>query len=130
MLDDKLVSGLDLVTIQLSENANDLQSFKSDMEDLIKHVKEKCGSSIKIIIIDDFWSEEKSEIKKLVANESGIDFVDLSDIRNNIVYQLGIGSIIYDENGNKHVNQHSGVAVHPNDEGMKIIAERVLEKIK
>lgn len=37
---------------------------------------------------------------------------------------------MYDETETAHVNEHNGVALHPNDEWMRVIAERVLEKIK
>lgn len=37
---------------------------------------------------------------------------------------------MYGFDGEEHINEHSCVAVHPNDEGIAVIAKRVLEKCK
>ena len=126
LIDDYLVPGVDLVTLQLSENASDLTTFEDDYVELVNHIKERCPD-VQIVIIDDFWSSEKSGIKKAVAEETGVGFADLSDIRGQSAYQLGMDAIVYDAEGHEHVNKHDGVSKHPGDEGMAVIAERVLE---
>ena len=126
---DYLVSGVDLVTIQLGENASDISTFESDYIELVNHIKERCPD-VNIVIIDDFWDTSRGEMRKAAAKETGAGFVDLSDIRGQSEYRLGMNAIVYDAEGQEHVNKHYGVSKHPNDKGMEVIAERVLEDIK
>lgn len=127
-LDKWLVEGIDLVTIQLSENCSSISTFSEDFKSLILHIKEKSPDS-QIIVIDDIWSEEKHNLIEKVCIELKLDFVDLSDIRNDQRYQVGLGTVVFGDDGKEHVIDHEGVAIHPNDEGMYIIAERVLKLI-
>lgn len=129
-IDPYLTSGLDLVTVQLSENASDLSTFEADFSSLLRHIREKCGDETQIIVIDDFWSDERSGIKKAVAEELGVDFVDLSDIRGKDEYKAGMGTKVSGEDGEEHIIEHSGVANHPGDEGMRIIAERIIQYVR
>lgn len=98
-LDKWLTAGIDLVTVQLSENASDLTTFEADFSSLLRHIREVCGDETQIIVIDDFWSDEKSTIKKTVAEELEADFIDLSDIRGVTEYQAGIGTNVLENNG-------------------------------
>ena len=125
-IDPYLTYGIDLVTVQLSENASDLSTFEADFSSLLRHIKDVCGNNCQVIVIDDFWSEEKHNLKKNVCEEFDILFVDLSDIRGVAEYQVGMGTAVSGEDGEEHIIEHSGVAGHPGDEGMRIIAERVL----
>ncbi len=59
----------------------------------------------------------------------GISYVSLDGIKDSPKYQCGLNAVVYDETGNEHVVAHSGVATHPNDEGMSYIAEAVFGKI-
>ena len=125
VLDPYLNENVDLVTIQLSENALDLITFKDDLSSLLKHIKVLCPKST-IIVVDDFWSDEKSKLKKQACKENNIPFADLSDIRGKKEYQGRRGTMVMGADGKEHKIEHSGVAIHPGDEGMKVIAERVL----
>ena len=58
-----------------------------------------------------------------------LEFADLSAIKGNVEYQCGLGTIVYDNQGNQHIVQHEGVAGHPGDKGMKYIADRIIELI-
>lgn len=129
LLDDYLVPGIDLITIQLSENTSDLSTFGDDLAALITHIEYRCEGGVKIILVDDFWDADKSEIKKTVAKETGVDFVDLADIRGKSEYMSGMGMVVKGSDGNEHVVDHRGVSVHPGDTGMAVIAKRVLEFI-
>lgn len=124
-LNPYLHKDLDLITVQLSENASNLTDFVSDYKELIAFLKEKCPNA-EILIIDDFWNAYKSDLKKAVAQSCDVTFVSLAEIRGKQEYKSAIDAIVYDDKGEPHKVWHSGVADHPGDEGMKYIAEAVL----
>lgn len=125
-LDKYLSKEIDLVTVQLSENVTDLSTYENDYRELVKYLIEKCPNA-QIMIIDDFWDNgTKSEVKKLIADEYHIDFVDLSEIKDRDEYKCGLGTTVYGADGAEHIVEHNGVAKHPGDKGMKYIADSVI----
>ena len=129
LLDDYLSPGLDLVTVQLGENVDDLTTFQSDFLSLLQYIKEKSPDA-RILVIGDFWiRENRNEIKEIAAKEAGVEFVSLDGIASNKAYYRGLGSYVYDKDGNAHIVDHEGVAIHPSDAGMKAIADRIIETL-
>ena len=128
-LDEFLDADINLITIQLSENVSDLTSFGIDFESLLGHIQDICPNA-RIIVIDDFWNGEKSEIKRNVCEKKGICFIDLSDLRGKEEYMVGIGTAVEGNDGIEHIVEHSGVAVHPNDNAMLTIAERIIDEVE
>jgi len=130
LLDKYLSDELDLITIQMSENVSNVSTFQEDFEELCRYIIQKSPNA-QIIVIDDFWdSGEKSLMKEHAARTCNVCFVSLSEIKGNADYQAGLGTIVYDKNGNEHVIEHEGVAAHPGDKGMKYIAEAVERMIR
>lgn len=130
LLDGLLSEELDLVTIQLSENASDLSTFESDFEELIKYVQ-KSAPDTQILVIGDFWDiEKKDEMKQKACEETGVEFISLDEIKGLEEYQCGMNTTVYDSEGNPHTVEHAGVAGHPGDLGMKWIADRIVEEVK
>lgn len=43
------------------------------------------------------------------------------------LYMAEIGAAVFGDDGEEHVIEHNGVAAHPGDEGMAVIADRILE---
>ena len=130
LLDYYLDNRLNLVTIQLSENVNDMATYETDFEELIRYIQE-CAPNAQIIVIDDFWnSDDKSNLKEKAAQNTGVDFVSLSEIKGKQEYQCGMGTTVYDSDGQEHIVDHEGVALHPNDKGMKYIADAVISVIE
>ena len=127
LIDAYLNKKIDLVTIQLGENAYDLTTFETDYESLIKYIKEKAPNA-QIIVVGDFWGEENRDTMKInAANACNVIYVSLEEIKDNVDYQCGLGTIVYDENGVEHIVEHSGVASHPSDKGMEYIAKKIIE---
>lgn len=130
LLDGLLSEELDLVTIQLSENASDLSTFEFDFEELIRYVQ-KGGPDAQILVIGDFWDkEQKDEMKQKASEETGVEFISLDEIKGLEEYQCGMDTTVYDSKGNPHTVEHSGVAKHPSDIGMKWIADNIIEVVK
>ena len=129
LLDPYLDPGLQLVTIQLGENAEDLSTFGQDFEALIRYVQEKAPSA-RILVIDDFWTrEERGRMKQEAAEKAGAEFISLEEIRDNPAYQAGIGATVYGAAGESHTIENADVAAHPGDSAMQYIADRIIEAI-
>ncbi len=124
-LNDHLSPALDLITLQLSENASDLSTFSEDLKELLTHLRKTCPKA-KIILVDEFWSEEKSAMKRAVADELSIPFASFSEIRGKEEYKCPIGTTVYGDNGIAYSVDHDGVAAHPGDEGMRAIADTII----
>ncbi len=129
VLDYYLDESLDLVTIQLGENVQNLDTFESDFEYLIKHIQE-ISPSAEIIVIGDFWERENRDaIKKKVSEECNVKYVSLDEIKDDKEHQCGMGTEVYDEDGKAHIVEHCGVAAHPNDKAMRYIADKIIESM-
>lgn len=130
LIDPYLSPEVDLVTVQLGENVTDLTMFSSDFEALILYLKSNCPNA-EFMIIDDFWNNsDRRDIKQSVAEKCGVTYVDLGEIREKVEYECGLGTTVYGESGEEHVVEHSGVAKHPGDAGMKYIADAIINQIK
>ena len=122
----------DFIIIQLGENIHNIDTLESDFKALINHVKNKICANAKIIVIGQFFTFGKgfiNNIKRKVCTETGAYFVDLSDIQT-ADYCVGLGYVVIGDDGKKHVVNHKGVAIHPNDKAMKVYADRILKLVK
>ena len=129
MLDPYLNPNINLITIQLGENASDLTNFETDFEFLINHVKKQCPKA-QIIIVSDFWEfNGRDQMKINAAKKCDVKIADIRAIKNNRKYQSSLGTKVFGADGEKHVIEHNGVAAHPGDEGMKYIAEKIIEQV-
>lgn len=122
----------DFIIIQLGENIHNIDTLESDFKALINYVKNKICAHSKIIVTGQFFSwrnDAIDNIKRKVCAETGSYFVDLQDIQT-ADYCVGLGCEVFDEYGNRHVINHKGVAIHPNDKAMKVYAEKILKLVK
>ena len=128
-IDPYLSEDLDLITIELGENVAYLPNYQADFTNLISYIQEKCPNA-QIIVVSDFWYVAgRDEMEKAAAESCGADFADISDIRDVSYYYCGLGTTVYDADGNPHVVEDADVARHPNDAGMKYIADTIISKI-
>ena len=56
--------------------------------------------------------------------------IEYLQIKGKDKYYCGMETTVYDSEGNPHTVEHSGVARHPGDEGMKWIADKSIEEVK
>ncbi len=144
-LDPYLDKHPDFITVQLSENAwgtgisdnsaeaeVDTQVYNelyADYKKMIDHIREKCPEA-DIALIDDYWSTEKTDLKKRLADEYGIGFISLEEIHlNHEKYDAGMGTVVIGSGGEEHVIDSEGTAMHPGDVGMAYIADKLEEYI-
>ncbi len=129
LLDELLDERINLITVQLGENARDIKEFCPDFKELIHYLKKKCPKA-QIIVVGDFWNyENREELKKKAAKECNVAYSDLDAIRGKEEYFAGMGTKVYDAEGNVHLIEHGGVASHPGDSAMKYIAQRIYQNV-
>jgi hypothetical protein len=120
---------LDLITIMLGENADNLETYQEDYVAMLKFIHSKAPNA-RILVVEDFWIvEERNEMEFNACALTGAEYVSLDGIAGNEDYYCGIGTTVYDKYGNEHTVEHEGVAMHPGDAGMAAIAERIIEAI-
>lgn len=130
LTDTYLTEDLDLVTIQLGENAQDLETFLDDYVYLIRHIQQYAPNA-KILALGDFWDYENRELLKMQgAQLCDVTFVSLEAIMEDPAYQAGQIVKVVDQYGQIHEIQHSGVAKHPSDEAMMYIAQAILSALQ
>lgn len=128
LIDPYLSEDLNLVTIQLGENVAYLDTYEADLTQLINYVKKKCPNA-RVILIDDFWYQETSDIRRAVAEQTKTDFVDLSEIRGKKEYQSLEGTVYYLPDGNTGTVEKNS-ETHPGDAGMAFIADQLIHVIE
>ena len=130
LLKPYLSPSISVVTIQLGENAFNLDTWRSDYEELINYVKNGAPNA-SIYVIGDFWSNEnRGSEKEQVSIACGVTYVSPDGIKDNKEYYSSIGTEVEDSEGKLHTIDHQGVANHPSDKGMEAIADRVIEMMK
>ena len=120
---------LDLITIMLGENADNLETYQEDYVAMLKFIRSKAPNA-RILVVGDFWIVDgRDEMEFNACALTGAEYVSLDGIAGNEDYYCGIGTTVYDKYGNEHTVEHEGVAMHPGDAGMAAIAERIIEAI-
>ena len=129
LIDPYLTEDVDWITVQLSENVASVRSLRPAYSELIRYIRDKCPQA-QIVLVDDFWSDAKSRIKRDVARKTRLPFADLSGIRGDEAYQNRLGAMVYGADGLPHVIENEQVAKHPNDAGMAAIAQAVIDQLE
>lgn len=107
--------GADIVIIRLGENVSDekAEPFGRYLPSLID-----CFSRSKVFVVSSFWKNPEVErVTKIAAEKGEVNFVSLESIQG-------------DEYKATSEFEHSGVAAHPSDKGMKAIAELIYKSIE
>lgn len=121
---------LDLITVQLGENVDDLETYQEDYVSMLKFIRSKAPNA-RILVIEDFWTvDDRYDMEFAACALTDAEFVPLDGIASNDEYYCGTGTTVYDEYGNEYTVEHEGVAMHPGDEGMAAIAERIISTLE
>ena len=112
----------DIVIIRIGENILNARDKFKEYPIAPRYAKMveyfSSNPSAKVVVTDLFWHyEEIDNAIHTVAKEKGYPLVCLNDL-GKAEENMAIGQF-----------WHSGVAMHPNDNGMRKIAERIVEKI-
>ncbi len=134
LLDPYLSEDLELVTLQLGENAiPDAAGFAQDFPLLIQYIRQKAPNA-RIVIVGNFWNDAVETAAKLQCVQAyGLTYVDLSGISvdpyvtdTKSSYVFG-SELAYDANGVGHSCTKDAVKLHPNNAGMAYIAQSLLQ---
>ena len=129
VIEPELSEDLDLITVQLSENASTHKGLGKDVSALLQYLKTKCPRA-RIILVDDFWDKDKSKEKRKAARAENVAFANLKAIRGNPAFMANVGDIVFGSDGMPHVIDREDVARHPNDAGMLFIAQVIIRQIE
>ena len=106
-----------LVIVNLGENFNEPSTqieFRTAFSNLISYVEEKDISHI--LVVNSFWTKSINiDIREIAINKD-IGFASITDISSdttNMAYSF----------------EHTGIRIHPGDNGMDKIAERILSAL-
>ena len=106
----------DVIIMRIAENVPgekfDGELFKSMLLGFLKYLG---GENVKVILTTSFWRHPADEFIRRLAAEADLPLVELSDL-GNIPEMKALGLF-----------EHTGVANHPSDAGMKAIADRILD---
>lgn len=121
------ISGRDLLIVKIEENvvpADGTTFTQTELDSFIKRydafLKALSGTDTQVIVCGGFWPNFGNAINlslKKFAQKNGYPYVEISDMFSNADYRAI-----------KFSNQ--GVANHPSDKGMRVIAQRLLTVIK
>lgn len=110
----------DIIIMRCIENCNwqnfSHEVFKREYKELINYFN--LSGKANVIITEGFWKHPGNSDIKVVSEEMGQPFVALEDLGENDAMKA-IGEY-----------EHGGVQQHPNDRGMKNIADRICNALK
>jgi len=135
MLKKKLKFKPDVVVLQITENIMKGSNghWVKEIKKLVKLIR-KSSKGVKIVMLGTFgpfsaWSwKNGNTVKRAVCSAMDIPFIDVSDIVSNAAYKNNYSKVRGDD-GKWHSVTVKGVAIHPNDRGMREIAERIVAKL-
>lgn len=128
-LDNYLDPDLNLVTIQLGENCYDMSTLKDDYIEMIDYIKNKVPG-VHVMLLGDVWNyPPRDTLKYEACTATEIPYADMSGMRDNPLYQAGLGTIVWGVDGQQHMIEHSGAAKHPSDAGMLYMADVILHSL-
>ena len=105
----------DVLVFRLGENIRELENLEEHILELVKFI---CPGG-KIIFTTTVWQSGKiNEVIQSVAERLDCKLIDISAIGKEEKY-MAIGKF-----------EHRGVAMHPGDEGMRYIADRIYPALK
>lgn len=126
----KYMRGKDLIIIRLGENVMDDNLFKEQLPSLIKYCQRYTK---KIILSGMYWRNDTREHTIIqAAREFNIPYVPLFWIKDSYedLVMFHVGDTIYNMKGKPYTIKTDFITSHPNDYGMKLIAEAIWKKIE
>ena len=117
------VTDKDVIVIRLVENVQDKEAFKSGILRLVEYCKRKAD---KVVITGCFWKDEEKERAIInAAHMHGLTFIPIDWIDRLYDSRPKVGDTLYDIHGKPYTVIKDFIIAHPDDKGMKKIAEAI-----
>lgn len=124
---DNEIKTADVIVVRLGENVTDVDGFEIAVNDLVQYLKNRCEQ---IIVTGCFWeSMEKESALIKAARNNGVTFVSIDWIGQRYDVYPNIGDILYNIDNEPYVVTKDFIRAHPNDKGMKMIANEIYQHI-
>lgn len=125
-----LCKGKDLIVLKIGENVVDGDGYYVAFRKLTEYCLQYTNN---IIIAGSYWkSPQKEEAMVRVAREKNLPYVPLFWIfelyKDEVMFH--VGDTIYNVKGEPYPIKTDFIITHPNDEGMRIIADEIFKKIR
>ena len=127
---ESFTSDLDLIILQFGDNINTAEkfdTFKKDGDAFIERVR-ACSPGARILLVHGWYSREPvySDIVSL-CERWGLEQIDIRDLRTRENEAHGRESFVSVDGSQKPVKETW--ITHPGDRGMKLIADRIIERL-
>lgn len=128
----KLNSNLELVIVQLGDNVNTAEKqavFAQGAINLLTYIKQHAPLARIAWVGAWYTTSTKQQQMAAACKQCGATFIDISllpDVEGN---RNHIGGEWTDDNGVVHVIDNSGVASHPSSQGMRAVADAIIESL-
>ena len=118
----------DVIVIRLGENVQDKEAFKTGILRLVEYCKQKAR---KVVITGCFWKDDEKERAIInAARMYGITFIPIDWIDHLYDSRPKVGDTLYNLQGDPYIVTKDFIIAHPNDEGMRKIAEMIYGALK
>lgn len=121
----------DIIIIQTGENITENKdTLPADYLDLFNKIRAKAPDAEALVLAEMLWPKQDIESAKIDAcAKSGFTFLSMDEFLAgyDTGYKSAIGAAVKAQDGSDFTIENEVVAVHPNDAGMKKIAE-IIEK--
>lgn len=123
------IRGCDVAIIRLGENVQDRKEFRSAIIRLTEYCKKKCGT---VYLTGCFWQDDDKESSIInAAQQCNVRYVPLFWLP--VLYRNDIypkeGDTLRDVKNRIYRIQGNFIVAHPNDEGMRRIADTIFDNL-
>lgn len=128
----KLNSNLELVIVQLGDNVNTAEKqavFAQGAINLLTYIKQHAPLARIAWVGAWYTTTTRQQQMAEACRQCGATFVDISLLPNIEGNRNHIGGEWTDDNGVTHIIDNSGVASHPSSQGMRAVADAIIETL-
>lgn len=127
--DSYFATNPDMVILQLGENANNnIPQISTNWQRMFDYVRSKAPQA-KIVCTGMFWTNIDREVQiKAACDAKGVQYVKIDNFFDP-THTSFKGAIVKGDDGLDHVINDAGVSWHPNDLGMKRIADTIFNHV-
>jgi len=118
----------DLVIIQLGDNINTAEkraTYQEDSVALVQEIRNVCPGA-RILWVFGWYGADNVSTFESICERTDIEYVNIYEIASNPDNKSYVGAEYVDSNGVKAIISEGGVASHPGDKGMQLIAEKII----